>query len=380
MSESTPAQQPAQQPTQSPESDFQPGSLPTAGPLSEGLQDNLGPDHRSGFIAVVGRPNAGKSTLLNHLLGQKIAITSPKPQTTRDQLLGILTTPDAQYLFLDTPGIHKPLNKLGEYMVTVAAETIEDADITLWLVDINVPPTDEDAAIADLLLRLQHKHKLHALVLGFNHADRWSAPEADTSVRINQYISLVSPLVGLALSSAGESRIDHHSAKQVKTAVTLPLLNTAIFSAASGVGLPGLQDLLRSLLPLGPRYYPEDQVTDLQLRFIAAELIREKALLLLQDEVPHSMAVEVDDFIERSPNLTYISAVIYLERESQKPIVLGRDGAMIKRIGQAARPEIEELVGTKVYLELWVKVWERWRRRDNLLRQLGYATERKKAT
>ena len=131
---------------------------------------------------------------------------------------------------------------------------------------------------------------------------------------------------------------------------------------------------------MGPRYYPEDQVTDLQLRFIAAELIREKALLLLQDEVPHSMAVEVDDFVERSPHLTYISAVIYLERESQKPIVLGRDGGMIKRIGQAARPEIEELVGTKVYLELWVKVWERWRRRDNLLRQLGYATERKKAT
>lgn len=352
MSEPTPAQPPSS----ADETYSRPGSLPPAGTLPAGLQEGLGPDHRSGFIAVVGRPNAGKSTLLNHLLGQKIAITSPKPQTTRDQLLGILTTADAQYLFLDTPGIHRPLNKLGEYMVAVAAETIEDADITLWLVDINVPPTDEDAAIAELLLRLHRKHKLRALVLGFNHADRWSAPEADTSVRINQYISLVSPLVGLTV------------------------LNTAIFSAASGVGVAALQDLLRSLLPLGPRYYPEDQVTDLQLRFIAAELIREKALLLLQDEVPHSMAVEVDDFIERSPNLTYISAVIYLERESQKPIVLGRDGAMIKRIGQTARPEIEELVGTKVYLELWVKVWERWRRRDNLLRQLGYATERKKAT
>jgi GTP-binding protein Era len=242
-------------------------------------------------------------------------------------------------------------------MVTVAGETIEDADIVLWLVDINVPPTDEDAAIADLLLRLHGKHKLPTLVLGFNHADRWSALESETGQRINQYVSLVGPLVGPGL-----------------------LLNTAIFSAANGIGVPALQELLRSLLPVGPRYYPEDQVTDLQLRFIAAELIREKALLLLQDEVPHSMAVEVDDFIERSPNLTYISAVIYLERESQKPIVLGKDGAMIKRIGQAARPEIEELVGTKVYLELWVKVWERWRRRDNLLRQLGYATQRKKAT
>lgn len=339
------------------------------------LQAGLPPDHRSGFIAVVGRPNAGKSTLLNRLLGQKIAITSPKPQTTRDQLLGILTTADAQFLFLDTPGIHKPLNKLGEYMVTVAAETIEDADITLWLVDITVPPTDEDAAIADLLLRLHRKHKLRTLVLGFNHADRWSAPEADTGQRINQYVSLVAPLVGELRNRvfAKNSVSDAESSPE-----PLPLLNTAIFSAANGAGVGALQDLLRSLLPLGPRYYPEDQVTDLQLRFIAAELIREKALLLLQDEVPHSMAVEVDDFIERSPTLTYISAVIYLERESQKPIVLGKDGAMIKRIGQTARPEIEELVGTKVYLELWVKVWERWRRRDNLLRQLGYATQRKK--
>ena len=379
MSESTPAQPPAQSPVQPSEVNFQPGSPPTARPLLGALDDNLGPDHRSGFIAVVGRPNAGKSTLLNHLLGQKIAITSPKPQTTRDQLLGILTTADAQYLFLDTPGIHRPLNKLGEYMVAVAAETIEDADITLWLVDINVPPTDEDAAIADLLLRLHRKHKLRTLVLGFNHADRWSAPEADTSVRINQYVALVSSLVGLPVSLSHQAS----SAAPTPSATDLgrlQLLNTAIFSAVTGIGVPALQDLLRSLLPLGPRYYPEDQVTDLQLRFIAAELIREKSLLLLQDEVPHSMAVEVDDFIERSPTLTYISAVIYLERESQKPIVLGRDGAMIKRIGQAARPEIEELVGTKVYLELWVKVWERWRRRDNLLRQLGYATERKKAT
>jgi GTP-binding protein Era len=338
---------------------------------------DLPPDHRSGFIAVVGRPNAGKSTLLNRLLGQKIAITSPKPQTTRDQLLGILTTADAQYLFLDTPGVHKPLNKLGEYMVAVAAETIEDADVVLWLVDINVPPTAEDTALAELLLRLHRKHKLPPLVLGFNHGDRWSAPEADTGVRINQYVSLVGSLVG-------QERSPSHSlapsSSQEAAPVTVPLLSTAIFSAATGIGVPELQELLRQLLPRGPRYYPEDQVTDLQLRFIAAELVREKALLLLQDEVPHSMAVEVDEFIERGPNLTYISAIIYLERESQKAIVLGKDGGMIKRIGQMARPEIEELVGTKVYLELWVKVWERWRRRDNLLRQLGYATERKKAT
>jgi len=326
------------------------------------LQPELPPDHRSGFIAVIGRPNAGKSTLLNRLLGQKIAITSPKPQTTRDQLLGILTTEDAQYLFLDTPGIHKPLHKLGEFMVTVATETIADADIVLWLVDITVPPTEEDSAIGDLLLQMARKRKLPLLVLGLNHADRWNAPEGTTGERVDEYAHLVAPLIGA-------SRADGS-----------PLLSTAILSAANGAGVDALQSLLRSLLPPGPRYYPEDQVTDLHMRFIAGELIREKALLLLQDEVPHSLAVDVDEFVERSDTLTYISAVLYIERESQKAIVLGKDGSMIKRIGQTARPEIEELVGTKVYLELWVKVWERWRRRDNLLRQLGYAVERKKAT
>jgi GTP-binding protein Era len=317
-------------------------------------------DHRSGFIAVIGQPNVGKSTLLNRLLGQKIAITSPKPQTTRDQLLGILTTDDAQFLFLDTPGIHKPLHRLGEYMVAVASETIEDADIVLWLVDLNGRPSAEEQGIAELLQRLQRKHKLPPVVIGFNQADRWSGGESDTCIRINEYTGLVDWLVG-----------------KVRTNGT-PLLSTAVLSAANGVGVPELRRLLRSLLPLGPRYYPEDQVTDLQMRFIAGELIREKALLLLQDEVPHSVAVEVDEFIERGPNLTYISAVIYVERESQKGIVLGKEGGMIKRIGQTARPEIEEMVGTKIYLELWVKVWERWRRRENLLRQLGYAVERKK--
>lgn len=318
-------------------------------------------DHRSGFIAVIGRPNVGKSTLLNRLLGQKIAITSPKPQTTRDQLLGILTTGDAQYLFLDTPGLHRPLTRLGEYMVAVAAETVEDADVVLWLVDINDAPSAEEQVIADLLHRLHKKHRLPPLLLGFNQTDLWSRPESETCVRTNEYTHLVEWLVG-------RTRDDG-----------TPLMSTAVLSAANGAGVDALRELLRALLPLGPRYYPEDQVTDLQLRFIAGELIREKALMLLQDEVPHSVAVEVDEFVERGPNLTYISAIIYVERESQKSIVLGKEGSMIKRIGQAARPEIEEMVETRVYLELWVKVWERWRKRDNLLRQLGYAVERKKA-
>ena len=243
-------------------------------------------DHRSGFIAVVGRPNVGKSTLLNRLLGQKIAITSPKPQTTRDQLLGILTTDDAQYLFLDTPGIHKPLNKLGEYMVSVAAETMEDADVVLWLVDMNAPPREEERGIAELMQRLHKKHKLPPVVVGFNQSDLWNRNEGDACLRVDEYTGLADWLLGRARPDG------------------TPLLSTAIFSAASGAGVDALRTLLHDLLPLGPRYYPEDQVTDLQLRFIAGELIREKALLLLQDEVPHSVAVEVDEFIERGPKLT----------------------------------------------------------------------------
>lgn len=315
-------------------------------------------DHRSGFVAVIGRPNVGKSTLLNRLLGQKIAITSPKPQTTRDQILGILTTEDAQLLFLDTPGIHRPLHKLGEYMVQVAADTIADADVVIWLLDINTSPTDEDRAIAELLQQLSTRKrkrvKLPPLILGFNQADRWSGDTAATDARIREYTALLTWLDELPKR---------------------PAVNTVVFSAATGENTAALLTLVRSLLPIGPRYYPEDQVTDVDLRYMSAEIIREKALYLLQDEIPHSLAVEVDEFAERSETLTYISAVLYVERESQKAIVLGSGGSMIKRIGQAARPEIEELVGTKVYLELWVKVWERWRRRQNLLKQLGYAVE-----
>lgn len=322
------------------------------------VESVLPPDHRSGFVAVIGRPNVGKSTLLNRVLGQKIAITSPKPQTTRDQMLGILTTADAQLLFLDTPGIHRPLHKLGEYMVQVAADTIADADVVLWLVDVNSPPTEEDRAIAGLLQQLttrkKRRIKLPPLILGFNQIDRWGGDAESTAVRVREYEALL----GWVAGTTPDGR---------------PAVSTANFSASTGRGIDDLLGLVRTLLPAGPRYYPEDQITDVNLRYMAGEIIREKALYLLQDEVPHSLAVEVDEFVERSATLTYISAVLYVERDTQKAIVLGSGGTMIKRIGQNARPEIEELVGTKVYLELWVKVWERWRKRQNLLKQLGYA-------
>jgi GTP-binding protein Era len=314
-------------------------------------EEALPPDHRSGFVAVIGRPNVGKSTLLNRILGQKIAITSPKPQTTRDQLLGILTLDDAQFLFLDTPGIHKPQHQLGEHMVRVATETIDDVDVVLWLVDINTAPTDEDKSIAELLVKLARrgKQKLAPLVLGLNKLDQPDNPQL-VEQRGAEYAALI-----------GDIQIE-----------------TLAFSGLTGQGVDELLEAVRELLPLGPRYYPADQVTDLQTRFIVAELIREQALHLLSQELPHSLAVMVDEFTERSEDLTYISAVLYVERESQKPIVLGQGGKMIKRIGQRARPQIEELVGTKVYLELWVKVWEKWRRREGMLRRLGYATEKAK--
>lgn len=317
-------------------------------------EQDLPPDHHSGFVAVIGRPNVGKSTLLNRLLGQKIAITSPKPQTTRDQILGILTEEKMQILFLDTPGLHKPEHKLGEYMVRVAEETMSDTDVLLWVVDCNTPPKAEEQSIAAKLQLLQSRRKLPPIVLGLNKADQAALNAEQLDARAAEYLALM-PWLDVSSDPAAVS--------------WLPL------SALTGAGIAELVGLLYKLLPPGPRYYPADQVTDLQIRFIAAELIREQALRLLAQEVPHSIAVEVDEFTERSDDLTYISAVIYVERESQKGIVLGQKGSMIKRIGRAARPEIEALVGTRVYLELWVKVWEKWRARQGMLRRLGYAIQ-----
>ncbi|MEZ4660780.1 MAG: GTPase Era [Caldilineaceae bacterium] len=325
--------------------------------------EELPPDHRSGFVAVIGRPNVGKSTLFNRILEQKIAITSPKPQTTRDQVLGIYTTDAMQVIFLDTPGIHEPQHRLGEYMMGVVAETLEDADVVLWLVDVNTPPTAADVRIAEQLRTMLKPQRVHQLVLGLNKLDQLGEHPQVLTARLQEYRQLVDwfgPIAALADSAPVD-------------AVAQPAVTLRAFSALTGQGVEDLLATIRQYLPLGPRYYPEDQVTDLQVRFIVEELIREKALELLSQEVPHSIAVEIDEFSLRSENMTYISAVIYLERESQKKIVLGAKGNMIKRIGQAARPEIEELVGTKVYLELWVKVWEKWRKRAGMLRRLGYA-------
>ena len=305
------------------------------------LFDDLPPDHRSGYVAVVGRPNVGKSTLINRLLGQKVAIVSPKPQTTRNRLLGVLTRENAQVIFLDTPGVHEPKHRLGEAMVDAARRALPDADAVLWVVDGSVAPTDEDRQVAAILEQLDPGiHRLLAL----NKSDKGIARETP----------------------------DAYSA-------LAPGATVMQVSAVRGHNLERLLDETIAALPPGPRYYPEDQVTDQQVRFMAGELVREQLLLQLGDEVPHSVAVLVNEFKERSPEMTYISAVIYVERESQKPIVLGKDGQKVKRVGQAARESIEALLGTRVYLELWVKVRPKWRSNDEELRRLGYPPPKRAA-
>ncbi|MGQ9489608.1 MAG: GTPase Era [Anaerolineae bacterium] len=295
------------------------------------------PAYRAGFVAVVGRPNVGKSTLINTLLGQKIAIVSPKPQTTRHRLLGILTRPEAQIIFMDTPGIHMPQHKLGEVLVKTAEATLPDADVVLWVADVSVPPNEEDRQVGQVVAA--HAPEL-PVILALNKADLLKPPQVQA--RVAAYTALA------------------------------PAAPWELVSATRGDNLESLVAQIVGCLPLSPPLYPEDQVTDQQVRFMAGELIREQVLIHLRDEVPHATAVVVDRFEEREDGPTYISAVIYVERETQKPIVLGKGGEMIKRIGQAARAQIEALLEARVYLELWVKVRPKWRTDEEQLRWLGY--------
>ncbi len=293
-------------------------------------------EHRSGFVSIIGKPNVGKSTLMNAYLGQKVAIVSPKPQTTRHKIRGILTLPNAQIIFVDTPGIHNPLHKLGEYMVKTAISAILDTDVVVFLVDVSQLPDDEDRLIAQIL-----KERCKSpVILAMNKMDLLTPDKVKPHTEA--YLAL------------GEFK------------------DWILISATTGDNLDKLRDMIISYLPPGPRYYPEDQIADVDERFIAAELIREKALHFLHQEVPHSIAVVIDEFKDRSEDLSYISATIFVEKESQKAIVIGKDGAMLKKIGQAARRELEIILGRKVYLELWVKVRRRWRKDEEELRRLGY--------
>lgn len=317
----------------------------------------LPPDHRSGFVAVVGRPNVGKSTLMNHYLGQKIAIVSPKPQTTRNQLLGILTLPDetypdlaAQVIFVDTPGIHKPHHKLGEYLVETAAAAIPDADLIVWLVDVTRPPGPEEEMVVQAITRAR------------KNIERAGRPAIPVILALNK-IDLL----------PDEETADTDRIAAPFLALLPHITDRLVLSATRGDQRTELLETIISHLPLGPRYFPAEQVTDQQLRFLAAELIREAALRTLRQELPHALAVVVTEFKPRHEKLTYISANLILERDSHKQMVIGQGGRTLKKIGRRARPQIEDLVGTKVYLELWVKVRPGWRKKARELKRLGYS-------
>lgn len=297
--------------------------------------------HRSGFIAIIGRPNVGKSTLLNALLGQKIAAVSPRPQTTRRRQLGILTLKNAQLIFVDTPGLHSAKHKLGEFLNQEAQEALDGVDLILWLVDSSTTPTEEDTQIANLLKGVARRTP-RMLVL--NKVDLVK-PE-DLSARESEYAALM------------------ESASLMKV------------SAANRLGLGELLEALIQASPEREADYPEEQVTDLYEREIAGDLIREACLIKLRDEVPHGMAVRIDEFKERENGMAYIAATIFVERESQKGIVIGEGGKMLKSIGSAARKEIEEMGGRKVFLELRVKVSKDWRNDPNMLKQFGYGKKK----
>ncbi len=291
--------------------------------------------HKSGFVAVIGRPNVGKSTLINSLIGQKIAIMSDKPQTTRNRILCVLTQPDAQMVFLDTPGVHKPLHKLGEYMANTVVNTLKEIDAILFVVDA----TEKMGAGERFIL------------------ERLAATRRPVVLVVNK-VDLIDRKTVLPI-------IDGYR-KQYEFAGVVPI------SAREKENLEALLGEVKKYLPEGPAYYPEDMVTDQPERLIVAELVREKLLELTRDEVPHSVAVDVDEMKTRPKGDIYIRATIYVERDSQKGIIIGGHGAMLKEAGRRARHDIETLLGAKVYLDLWVKVQRDWRNRPAVLKNLGF--------
>lgn len=293
-------------------------------------------DFKSGFAAIIGRPNVGKSTLMNHLIGQKIAITSRKPQTTRNKIQTVYTDERGQVVFLDTPGIHKAKNKLGEYMVNVAQRTFKDADVILWLVE----PTNFIGA-GERHIAEQLKLCKLPVILVINKVD--TVKKSEVAGFIESYRNICS------------------------FAEIVPV------SALRSQNLDTLLECIFKYLPYGPQFYDEDTVTDQPQRQIVAEMIREKALRTLDEEIPHGIAVTIDRMKERSQgNLVDIDATIICERDSHKGIIIGKQGAMLKKIGSAARFEIEKLLDMKVNLKLWVKVKKDWRDSDYLIKNFGY--------
>jgi GTP-binding protein Era len=293
-------------------------------------------DFKSGFVSIIGRPNVGKSTFLNHVIGQKIAIMSDKPQTTRNKIQGVYTEENSQVIFIDTPGIHKPKHKLGDFMMKVAQSTLKEIDLILFMVNAT-----EEYGRGDEFIIEKLKTVNTPVFLVINKIDQVHPDELFPL--IEKYRSL-------------------YTFKEI-----VPI------SALDGNNVPTLLTEIKACLPVGPQYYPAEQVTDHPEHFIVAELIREKALQLTREEVPHSIAVVIDVMKRReSGTIIDVNATIIVERDSQKGIVIGKQGSMLKEIGKRARLDIEALLGSKVFLELWVKVQKDWRNKASQLRDFGF--------
>lgn len=294
--------------------------------------------YKSGFVTIIGRPNVGKSTFVNRVIGHKIAIMSDKAQTTRNKIQGVMTTNDAQIIFLDTPGIHKPKHKLGDYMMKVAKNTLSEIDAVMFMVNVN-----EDIGRGDEYIMEMLKNVKTSVFLVLNKID------------------LVHP-------DALMPKIEAYQ-KYMEFTEIIPI------SALEGLNVDHFIQVLKSYLPEGPQYYPDGQISDHPEQFVVSELIREKILETTTEEIPHSIGVNVERMVQEAEDRVHIEATIYVERDSQKGIVIGKGGKKLKVIGQRARKDIEHLLGSKVYLDLWVKVQKDWRNKSNFIKQMGYVED-----
>ncbi|PTG94761.1 GTPase Era [Staphylococcus chromogenes] len=295
-------------------------------------------EYKSGFVTIIGRPNVGKSTFVNRVIGHKIAIMSDKAQTTRNKIQGVMTTNDAQIIFLDTPGIHKPKHKLGDYMMKVAKNTLSEIDAVMFMVNVN-----EDIGRGDEYIMEMLKTVKTPVFLVLNKID------------------LVHPDALMPKIEAYQNYMDFTE--------IIPI------SALEGLNIDQFISVLKTYLPEGPQYYPDGQISDHPEQFVVSELIREKILETTTEEIPHSIGVNVERMIQESEDRVRVEATIYVERDSQKGIVIGKGGKKLKTIGQRARRDIEHLLGSKVYLDLWVKVQKDWRNKSSFIKQMGYVED-----